>query len=152
MKIDTQFSIFMVNKPGVLANALSSFADEKINIVAMTMTDSVEHGVMRVVFEEPDQARDVLDHLNMPYNETEVIKLTLSNNPGALAKITKKLSKNHINISYAYVTAGAKGGKTTGILKVGDVKKALKVLKKGSKGSKEKKVKKVDKSIRRSGK
>jgi hypothetical protein len=51
--------------------------------------------------------------------------------------VAKKLAKNHINISYAYCTAGAKGGKATGILKVADVKKAMKVLeqdkKKGSK-------------------
>ncbi|MHC4580644.1 MAG: ACT domain-containing protein, partial [Planctomycetota bacterium] len=50
MHIATQFSIFMVNKPGVLARVLAEFAQEKINIVAITMMDSVEHGVMRVVF------------------------------------------------------------------------------------------------------
>ncbi|MHC4260814.1 MAG: ACT domain-containing protein [Planctomycetota bacterium] len=72
MYIAAQFSIFMVNKPGVLAQVLGEFARAKINIIAMTMMDSVEQGVMRVVFASPEKARDVLSKLNMAYNETEV--------------------------------------------------------------------------------
>jgi len=128
MHIATQFSIFMVNKPGVLARVLGEFAQAKINIIAMTMMDSVEHGVMRVVFASPEKARSVLKELNMQYNETSVLCVTLANKSGALATVAEKLARSHINISYAYVTAGAKGGRTTGILKVADVSKAMKVL------------------------
>jgi hypothetical protein len=128
MYVATQFSVFMVNKPGVLAQVLGEFARAKINVTAVTMMDSVEHGVMRVVFAEPDRAKDVLSKINMPYNETEVLCVNLDNHPGALAAVAERLAKNHINISYAYCTAGAKGGRTTGILKVADVKKAMKVL------------------------
>ena len=133
MYISPQFSIFMVNKPGVLARILGEFARAKINITALTMMDSVEHGVMRVIFEEPDRARDVLTKLNMPYNETQVLCVTLTNRSGALAAVTEKLARNHINISYAYCTAGAKGGRTTGVLKLADVKKAMRVLSKDAK-------------------
>ena len=132
MYITTQFSIFMVNKPGVLAQVLSEFARSKINLIAMTMMDSVEHGVMRVVFTAPNKAKEVLAKLNMPHNETEVLCVTLDNTSGALATVAEKLARNHINISYAYCTAGAKGGRTTGVLKVADVKKAIKVLQKNS--------------------
>jgi hypothetical protein len=128
MRIATQFSIFMVNKPGVLARVLGEFAQAKINIIAITMMDSVEHGVMRVVFAAPERAKTVLAKLNMPYNETSVLCITLTNQSGALAAVAEKLAKNHINISYAYCTAGAKGGRTTGVLKVADVKKAMNVL------------------------
>jgi len=128
MYIMTQFSIFMVNKPGVLAQVLGEFARAKINIIAMTMMDSVEHGVMRVVFATPEGAKEVLSKLNMPYNETDVLCVTLDNKAGALATVAEKLAKNHINIAYAYCTAGAKGGRTTGVLKVADVSKAMKVL------------------------
>jgi hypothetical protein len=128
MYITTQYSIFMVNKPGVLAQVLSEFARSKINVIAMTMMDSVEHGVMRVVFTVPKKAEEVLAKLNMPHNETDVLCVTLDNKSGALATVAEKLAKNHINISYAYCTAGAKGGRTTGVLKVADVKKAIKVL------------------------
>jgi hypothetical protein len=128
MYVAAQFSIFMVNKPGVLAQVLGEFARAKINIIALTMMDSVEHGVMRVIFASPEKARDVLSKLNMPYNETEVLCVNLTNKSGALASVAEKLAKSHINISYAYCTAGAQGGRTTGVLKVADVKKAMKLL------------------------
>jgi len=129
MHIETQFSIFMVNKPGVLAQVLNEFANAKINIVAITMMDSVEHGVLRVVAGSRDKVRRVLAGLSMPSNETDVLCVNLSNKSGALAAVTQQLAEAHINISYAYCTAGARGGRTTGILKVADVKKAMKVLK-----------------------
>jgi len=118
----------MVNKPGVLAQVLGEFAQVKINIIAMTMMDSAEHGVMRVVFTSSKKAKEVLTKLNMPHNEADVLCVSLDNRSGALATVAEKLAKNHINISYAYCTAGAKGGRTTGVLKVADVKKAMKVL------------------------
>jgi len=139
MYIATQFSIFMVNKPGVLAQVLGEFARAKINIIAITMMDSVEHGVMRVIFAAPKMAKEVLSKLNMPYNEAEVLCVTLTNKSGALAAVAEKLAKNHINISYAYCTAGAKGGRTTGVLKVANVKKAMKVLQENHKKDKKSK-------------
>ncbi len=128
MHISTQFSVFMVNKPGILAQVLGEFAAGKINLVAMTMMDSVEHGVMRVVFTKPEPAREVLTKLNLPFSETQVLCVSLNNKSGELATLAEKLAKNHINITYAYCTAGAKGGKTTGVFKVADVKKATKIL------------------------
>jgi len=133
MYVATQFSIFMVNKPGVLARVLGEFAEAKVNITAMTMMDSVEQGVMRAVFAAPEKAKRILAKLDMPYNETSVLCVTLTNKSGALAAVAEKLAKNHINISYAYCTAGAKGGRTTGILKVANVQKAMKVLQQGAK-------------------
>jgi hypothetical protein len=127
MHIATQFSIFMVNKPGVLAQVLGEFARAKINIAAVTMMDSAEHGVMRVIFEAAQKARESLQKLNMPYSETEVLCVEMNNKSGALAAVAEKLAKSHINISYAYCTAG-RGGRATGVLKVADVKKAIKTL------------------------
>jgi len=135
MDIAKQFSIFMVNKPGVLAHMLSEFARAKLNIIAMTMVDSAEHGVMRIVFGSEKQAAELLKKLNMQHSEADVLRVSLANKSGALAVVAEKLAKNHINISYAYCTAGAKGGRTTGILKVADVKKAMKILQQGSKRS-----------------
>lgn len=128
MYIAPQFSIFMVNKPGILAQVLGEFARAKINIIAMTMVDSQEHGAMRVVFGFPVKAREILTKLNMPYAETEVLCINLANKSGALAAVAEKLARAHINISFAYCTAGAKGGRTTGVLKVADIKKAMRVL------------------------
>ena len=125
----TQFSVFLVNKPGVLAQVTGALAKAKVNVVAMTLVDSQEHGVLRLVAEDPKTARETLAQLNLPMTETEVLRLEMSNRPGALADIATLLGENHININYAYCTSGAPGGHTTGIFKVADPKKAEKVLK-----------------------
>lgn len=128
----TQFSVFLVNKPGVLAQVTRALADEKINVLAMTLVDSQEHGVLRLVAgNSPQHTRAILGSLNLPTTETEVLCLELSNRPGALADVAGVLGQNHININYAYCTGGAPGGRTTGIFKVADPVKAQRVLSKG---------------------
>jgi hypothetical protein len=127
-RTDTQFSVFLVNKPGVLAQVTKALAEGKVNVVAMTLVDSQEHGVLRVVADDAASARAVLRKLNLPMTETEVLCLDLSNRPGALADVATVLGQNHVNINYAYCTSGAPGGRTTGIFKVADVKKAQHVL------------------------
>ena len=128
MHIETQFSVFMINKPGVLAQILDKIAAVKVNVLALTVMDSVEHGVLRVVAASNEKLRKALDQLNVQYSETAVLCINLPNKSGAFADVANKLSHAHINISYAYCTAGARGGRTTSILKVADVKKAMKVL------------------------
>ena len=135
-QIATQFSIALINKPGVLAQVAKAFADEKVNIVAMTLADADEHGVMRLVVEDPAAARPVIARLNLPTTETDVLCLEMSNRPGALAGVATLLAQDHINIRYGYVTSGAPGGRTTGIFKVADINKAMKLLK--ASGSKHK--------------
>ena len=128
IRTDTQFSVFLVNKPGVLAQVTRSLAEAKLNLVAMTLVDSQEHGVLRMVVEDEQEARKVLGRLNLPMTETEVVCIDLSNRPGALADVAQLLGENHININYAYCTSGAPGGRTTGVFKVADLNKARHVL------------------------
>ena len=128
MYITTQFSVFMVNKPGILAHILSEIANAKVNIIAMTVMDSVEHGVLRVVLDQPQKAEAILTQANLPFSKSDVLCVSLDNHAGALAKVAEQLAGNHINITYAYCTAGAKGGRTTGVLRVADVAKAMKIL------------------------
>ena len=87
VKTLTQFSVFLVNKPGVLAQVTGALAAEKINLVAMTLVDSQEHGVLRMVSENVAAAREVLAKLNLPMTETEVLCVDLPNRPGALADV-----------------------------------------------------------------
>jgi hypothetical protein len=63
----------MVNKPGVLSQFLNVLAHEKVNIVAMTMMDSVEHGVMRLVGTKSAKVRDILQQMNMQFSESQVL-------------------------------------------------------------------------------
>ena len=130
MRVETQFSIFLVNKPGVLAQVTTALAKAKVNMIAMTLVDSSEHGVLRIVCtDEADKVRRVLARVYDQFTETEVLALDLSNKPGVFAAAAEKLAAAHININYAYCTGGAHGGKTTAIFKVADLKKALRVLK-----------------------
>jgi hypothetical protein len=128
-RVATQFSVFLVNKPGVLAQVTRALAEEKLNIIAMTLVDSQEHGVLRFVAENEEVARQVVRKLGLPMTETEVLVLELSNRPGALAGVAGLLGESHININYAYVTSGAAGGRTTGVFKVADLNKSIKLLK-----------------------
>jgi hypothetical protein len=129
IRSEIQFSVFLVNKPGVLAQVTRALADEKVNVIALTLVDSQEHGVLRIVAANPDTARRVLTKLNLPMTETDVLCLDLSNRPGALADVAGTLGEHHVNINYAYCTSGAPGGRTTGIFKVADPAKATKALK-----------------------
>ena len=127
-RTDTQFSIFLANKPKVLAQICQQLAEERINILALSMMDASEHGVLRLVATDPERTRASLAALNLPTAETTVLMATLPNHPGAMADVVERLSDNHISVNYAYCTSGAPGGKTVGVFRVSDLKKATKVL------------------------
>lgn len=126
--MSTQFSIFLINKPGVLARICQQIAADKVNIIAMSMMDSTEHGVLRIVAEKPEEIRTSLMALNVPMTEAPVMLATLPNRPGALADMMERLASARISINYAYVTSGARGGKTVGIFSVSNANKAMQVL------------------------
>jgi hypothetical protein len=128
MRSDTQFSVFLANKPVILARVCQQLADDKVNIVAMSMMDSTEHGVLRLVVEDVSKARHTFSSLNVPTAETTVLLATLPNRPGALADVVERLATSHVTVSYAYCTTGARAGKTTGVFRVSDIKKAEKIL------------------------
>ena len=132
MQSATQFSVFLVSKPGILAQVCDALAGDKINIVALSMMDSNEHGVLRMITEDTRRTRECLRRLNLPTAETEVLVVELPNRPGAMADICSRLGSDHVAINYAYCTGGAAssngGGGARAILKVSDLPKALKTL------------------------
>lgn len=123
-----QFSIFLANKPGVLSNIYRELAKAKINVTGIALMDSSEHGVLRLMVADPDAARKVLKQMNVPMAETDVLSVTLANKPGAAADLCDRMADAHIPIGYMYCTTGTRGGKTTAVIKVPDIKKAMKVL------------------------
>lgn len=123
-----QFSMFLANKPGVLSQIFAELAKGKVNVSSIALMDSTEHGVLRIVVENAKSARPVLQSLNVPMQETDVLGVKLPNRPGAAADLCDRLAKKRISVSYMYCTSGAKGGKTLVVLKVPDIKKAIKVL------------------------
>lgn len=127
MKVAKQLSIFLENKPGVLARICQTFAKEKVNIEGLCISDTVDHAVVRLVTGNPTRARNILEGAGVLVVENPVLVLTLPDKPGQLAAVAGKLAKAKINIEYSYGTTEAAGGQL--ILRVSDTKKALKVLK-----------------------
>ena len=128
MKTCTQLSVFLNNKPGVLTKIFEELGKAKINIVTISMMDSMEHSVLRMIVSRPKEAHALFKGLSVPVKESDVLAVTLPNRPGAAADLCDRLAAAHINIGYMYCTGGARGGKTTVVLKVPDNKKAMKIL------------------------
>jgi hypothetical protein len=127
MPVVKQLSIFLENKPGVLGRLCETFAKEKINICGMSVSDTVDHAVVRLVTSNANKARSILESAGVLVVETDVFSVSLPDRPGQLAAIAKKLSKAKVNIEYAYGTTDRDGG--TLILRVSDINKAKKILK-----------------------
>jgi hypothetical protein len=123
-----QTTVFLENKPGRLAQILSELARQKINIVALSVMDRTEHGVLRLVTEDPTAAVKAISDLNAPFAEAEVLGVELKNQPGALAHVCELLAGGHVNIEYAYCSSGGRNGKVVGIFKVSNIEKAIKAL------------------------
>lgn len=128
MQTRKQITVFLENKPGRLAKILSELARQKINIVALSVMDHQEHGVLRLVTEDEATTAKIVQDLNMPFRESEVVVAELRNQPGALAHICEILAVEHINIDYAYCSSGGRNGKVFGIFKLANPEKALRVL------------------------
>jgi hypothetical protein len=123
-----QITVFLENKPGRLANVLLALAREKVNIMALSVMDSHEHNVLRLVADDLDKTRQVLKEMSTPSAETEVLLVELRNQPGELARVCEVLGAEHINIEYAYCSSGGRNGKTLGIFKVSNAFKAMRVM------------------------
>src|SRR5262249_13499102 len=123
-----QISVFLENKPGRLANVLSALEREKVNVNGLTVMDSHEHSVLRLVTNDRSKTVQVLRALGTPYTETEVLVVELRNQPGALPHVCEQLAAEHINIEYCYVSANGRNGKTAGVFKLSDTDKAMRVL------------------------
>ena len=128
LTIEPQFSVFLINKPGVLANVATAMAKEHINITALSMMDSVEHGVLRIVCDDPARVRKLLGKTHDHWTESDVLLLEMDNRPGAFAQVARKLAEAHISIAYAYITGGGGDGRSKAVFKVADMKKAIKIL------------------------
>jgi hypothetical protein len=128
MQVRKQVTVFLENKPGRLAQVLSLLAHAKINIVALSVMDRHEHGVLRFVSEDEAATVKALQGMNAQFTESDVIAVELKNQPGALAHICERLAEEHISIDYAYCSSGGRNGKVFGIFKVSNIEKAQRIL------------------------
>ena len=116
------------NKPGRLAKICSALAHEKINVQALSVMDTAERSVLRLVTDEADATRRVLTSLGTESEVCEVLAVEMENKPGALARLLERLAAEHINVEYAYAAYGDARGHARGIFHTANVKRAMQVL------------------------
>lgn len=128
MEITTQLALFLDNKPGTLARVCEALAEAKINIYAVTISDTVDHAVVRMIVSDPRKALDIFEERGTLVVESDVVLVHGDNKTGSLANIARKLSDADINIEYAYCATSPKSKSGLLILRVDNPKKALKTL------------------------
>ncbi len=128
MSIVKQLTILLENKPGALAQVCSELATKDINILAMSVLDTIDSGFIRMVVSDPAREKKVLEESGLNVIESDVLALEMTDKPGTLAEIAKQLYKARINIEYAYVSVPPNKGKSLGIFWVSNLKKASEIL------------------------
>lgn len=129
MKIVEQLALFLHNKPGTLAAVCDALAEAKINIYGLSVSDTTDHAVVRMVVSDPRKALHIFEAHGTLVVETEVLMIENENRPGMLSRIAKILAENKVNIEYAYLASLPSAKKGLLILRVSDPKKALRLLK-----------------------
>jgi hypothetical protein len=130
VRIVQQLAVFLENKPGALAAVCDALADAKINIYGLTISDTTDHAVVRMVVDNTDRALMILESHGTLVVESDVLMIQNDNKPGSLSRITHALSARKINIDYGYLASMPTAKKGLLILRVADPKKAVSILKK----------------------
>ena len=130
MEIAKQLSVFLANKPGTLAKVCEELAKAKINIYALTISDTKDHSVVRMVVSDTPRALSIFEERGVLVLVSDVLMVENNNKPGSLAKIAECLAKSKVNIDYAYLATSPGAQRGLLILRADDTKKALKVLRK----------------------
>ncbi len=127
-RIETQLSVFMENKPGRLANTCQTLGQCGVNVFSMSVHDTVDHAIIRLVVDNATKALIMLEEEGLYIITQKVVVVTLDNRPGALAEISRKLASADQNIQYAYCTSSSLQDAGTLVLKTEDAERTLEVL------------------------
>lgn len=128
IEVARQLALFLANKPGMLIEVCNILAKAKINIYAVSTSDTIDHSVVRLIVDNPRKATALFEEYGTLVVETEVIMIEGSNKPGSLSAIAESLAKNKINIEYAYCATSPAARQGLLILRPSNVPKALKIL------------------------
>ena len=122
-----ELSMFLENKPGVLAAVCRDLKRQKINIEAISVVDHIDHALVRMVTSDPKKSVHALERAGVLVITTEVLKVRVSDQPGALGGIANRLARSKVNIEYLYGTSGS-DSEAILILRVDDLRRARKAL------------------------
>jgi hypothetical protein len=121
-----QLTVFLENKSGRLSEVTRVLGENDINISALSIADTSEYGLLRLIVSDGEKATDLLKRNGFSVNLTDVICLNVKHTPGTLYEAVKTLSEGGIDIEYMY--AYAVGDHAAVIMKVSDAKEAIYIL------------------------
>ena len=128
IKIEPQLAVFLDNRPGMLARTCQALASAKINILALSILDTVDHAIVRMVVDKPKDAEQVLARLHAMVQRRDVIFMEVPNAVGALAGIAERLASAGINLEYAYCTGSPSHSAGALVLRTNDLEAAINAL------------------------
>ncbi len=123
-----QLSVSLENRPGRVAHVCRCLADRKINIIALSVLETSEQGILRLVVDKPDEASKVLKGCPMTFTKKEVLLVELPNKVGVMATLAEKLSAKGINITFVYGSTGTGRGITYIVLAASNLAAAKRIL------------------------
>jgi hypothetical protein len=108
-----QFNVFLANRLGALMGVVRRFESTDIRIIALSVVDSTDCAILRMVLSDPERAYEVFEQANLPFTESDLLVVTLPEGPQPLLQICKALLQAEISIHYAYplmISEGRRGG------------------------------------------
>lgn len=124
-----QLSIFLENKVGRLAEVTGVLGERGINIRALSLADTSDFGVLRLIVDDPTKAQKALREEGYTVSTTEVIAVKVPDKPGGLGRVLKSFIDLGVNIEYMYAFAGKNGDNAVVVFRVDDPERAIPVLK-----------------------
>ena len=124
-----QISIFLENKPGQLSTICRDLADAGINIATLSLADTADFGIVRMIVDDHEKAKSVLAEKGHVVNVREVIAVCVPDRPGGMAEVMQVLDTAGVNIEYSYAFAFHKGEKAVLVFRFSDNNKAESALK-----------------------
>lgn len=105
MPIQKQLSVFMPNRPGLLARTCAVLSENNVNVFAMAVHDTVDNAVVRFLVDNPTKATLLLEQEELYVMEHDVVVLDIENHTGVITRMSQSLAEADINIQYLYCTA-----------------------------------------------
>jgi hypothetical protein len=125
-----QISVFLENKKGRLAEVTQTLSREKVNIRALSLADTADFGVLRIIVNNPERCLAVLKSSGFVAQVTEVVAVEVEDRPGGLAHILEVLDRDNVNVEYMYAYVEKSRDNAIVICKIDDRERALQVLEK----------------------
>jgi hypothetical protein len=128
MKIK-QLSVFLENRPGHLSRVCEVLAEAGINIVTMTLADTREFGILRLIVREWQRAKEALETAGFAVNITDVMAIEVADEPGGLEKILKASEASGLSVEYMYAFACKQKKNALIVIRFDDIERASAALK-----------------------